>query len=351
MAATAVNVHFLIPQEGSETWILPLGLHRIATLPLVEWRTRFGVVVVGSLALVFAGLPGSAGAAEKPVGSLSQRTPLGLSGASPHADALPGGSARLYYPSPQTGGTAIADCTAAGACTVVGSIERIADLTDVVLADGSRRAYFVEIDPDTRQKTIFTAPMSPDGLSIGERTSLGFTDGGALAWGVPDSVVLPDERVRLYWVEPDPQGRMASEVIVSATSTDATGTVFVKDPGYRTTGGIVDFEVLRAEPGNWVAITSTTPEDPRNPQRLLLATSDDGLTWRVGRKSLTPSSLSFLDPTGIPITPKKFRIYYATAPNIQGDRDYSLEQATLTLGPEKKAEKKKKKKKKKKKRR
>ena len=301
-------------------------------------------------ALVFAGLPAVASAADKPSGKISQRTPLGLSGASPHADLLPDGSVRLYYPSPQTGGTAIADCTAAGACTVVGSIDRIADLTDVVLADGSRRAYFVEIDPNSRQKTIFTAPMSADGLTIGERVSLGFTDGGAMAWGVPDSVVLPDGRVRLYWVEPDPQGQMASEVIVSATSTDATGTAFVRDAGYRTTGGIVDFEVLRAEPGNWLAITATTPEDPRNPQRLFLAASDDGLNWRVNRTSLTPSSLSFLDPTGVQIGSKEFRIYYATAPNILGDRDYSLEQATLTLGAEKKADKKKKKKKKKKKR-
>ena len=59
-----------------------------------------------------------------------------------------------------------------------------------------------------------------------------------MAWGVPDAVLLPDGRVRIYWVEPSPQGGMATENIVSATSTDATGTVFVRDAGTRTTGGL-----------------------------------------------------------------------------------------------------------------
>ena len=95
-----------------------------------------------------------------------------------------------------------------------------------------------------------------------------------MAWGVPDAVLLPDGRVRIYWVEPSPQGGMATENIVSATSTDIAGTVFARDEGTRTTGGLVDFEVLRAEPGNWLAIMSTSPEDMKNPQRLLVGTSD-----------------------------------------------------------------------------
>lgn len=172
-----------------------------------------------------------------------------------------------------------------------------------------------------------------------------------MAWGVPDAIKLPDGRVRLYWVEPSPQGGMATEVIVSATSTDASGTVFVRDAGVRTTGGVVDFEVLRAEDGNWLAITSTSPEDPKNPQRLFLASSDDGLSWNVNRRSLSPLAMSYLDPTGFATGPTTFQIYYAKAPNVLGDRDYTLEQATLTVGATEKADKKKKKKNKKKKKR
>ena len=151
-----------------------------------------------------------------------------------------------------------------------------------------------------------------------------------MAWGVPDAVLLPDGRVRVYWVEPSPLGGMATENIVSATSTDVTGTVFVRDGGTRTTGGLVDFEVLRAESGNWLAIMSTSPEDMENPQRLLVGTSDDGLTWQINPESLTSREMSYLDPTGIPTGDNTFLVYYATSPNVLGDREYTLEQATLT---------------------
>ena len=310
-------------------------------------RKVVGVIITAGL--VATGFSSPASAAPQPAGSLGPATPLGLSGASPHADLLPDGTVRLYFPSPQSGGTAVAECTQAGACSIVGSIERIADLTDVVLGDGSRRAYFVEFDPSTQQKAIYTAPLSPENVHLRDRSPVGISSGGAMAWGVPDSVLLPDGRVRLYWVEPSPQGGMATEVVVSATSTDATGTAFVRDPGYRTTGGRVDFEVLRAEAGNWLAIMSTSPEDPQNPQRLLLATSDDGLEWQVGSKSLTPLDMSYLDPTGIPLGQDSFLVYYAKAPNVLGDRQYELEQATLTMGTKAVSDTKKKKKKKKKK--
>jgi len=88
---------------------------------------------------------------------------------------------------------------------------------------------------------------------------------------------------------------------------------------------------LNAKTGAWLAIAATTPEDPKNPQRLLLASSKDGLKWKINRKSLTPSSMSYLDPTGIRIGPRRYRIYYAKAPNALGERAYALEQAVLTI--------------------
>lgn len=291
-------------------------------MPILALAVAVGVGVTA--------LSAPASAAPRPVGSLGTSTALGLSGVSPHADLMEDGSVRLYFPSPQTGGTAVATCTLAGNCSIIGSIDRAADLTDVVLTDGSRRAYFVEVDPDTKFKEIYTAPLSADDVTLGERVSLGISSEGAMAWGVPDAVLLPDGRVRVYWVEPSPLGGMATENIVSATSTDVTGTVFVRDGGTRTTGGLVDFEVLRAESGNWLAIMSTSPEDMENPQRLLVGTSDDGLTWQINPESLTSREMSYLDPTGIPAGDNTFLVYYATSPNVLGDREYTLEQATLT---------------------
>jgi hypothetical protein len=61
--------------------------------------------------------------------------------------------------------------------------------------------------------------------------------------------------------------------------------------------------------------------------------------------------MSYLDPTGIPTGDDTFLVYYATAPNGVGDREYTLEQAPLRVGAKAnmQCEKKKKKKKKKKK--
>ena len=94
---------------------------------------------------------------------------------------------------------------------------------------------------------------------------------------------------------------------------------------------------------------STSPEDMKNPQRLLVGTSDDGLTWRINPKSLTSRKMSYLDPTGIPTGDDTFVVYYATSPNVLGDREYTSEQATLRVGAKANTPCKKKKKKKKKK--
>lgn len=189
---------------------------------------------------------------------------------------------------------------------------------------------------------------------LGPTTDLGISSpAGQKAWGVPDSVVLPDGRVRLYWVamptepvantnapskkqllclykklgkkrvsalgsgsKPSSKDKSAmkqckispsslsavgssraGEVIISATSTDATGTSFVPDQGYRFTGGYVDSDVIQAVDGNWLALVSTGPGAP--PQGLYAATSTDGLTWKVDPTALTPTSVNSLDPSAV----------------------------------------------------
>ena len=188
------------------------------------------------------------------------------------------------------------------------------------------------INPQTKFKEIFSADISDDGLSLSNRLATGFSDQGALAWGVPDAVRLPDGRVRLYWVEDPNQAVQADEIIVSATSTDASGTTFQRDSGSRTTGGYVDFEVLKAEAGDWLAVMSSSPETiPNRSQGIYVGTSSDGLTWNVQPDNLAPTQKSYLDPTGVAIGPNQWQLVLSESESVLGDRDYTLMHTTLSL--------------------
>ena len=256
---------------------------------------------------------------------LSLNTP----GVSPHIEAS-GSGYKLAYPS--DGITKIDDLTGLQ-LTNRGSLDRISDLTVVRSGDGVLRAYYVELNPATNQKEIITAEISEDWLTLSNPISTGFTDGGSNAWGVPDAVLLPDGRVRLYWVQDPPAGGLEHrEWIVSATSTDIGGTTFAMDQGQRTTGGYVDFEVLQANPNDWIAVMSSTPETvPDQPQGIYVATSKDGLSWDVIPENLAPTSMSYLDPTGVAIGPNQWQLVLAESSNVLGARDYNLVATTLTM--------------------
>jgi len=255
---------------------------------------------------------------------------LKTEGVSPHIEASASGYKIAY---PADGFTKIDDLSSSFQLTNKGTIDRISDLTVVTSGDGVRRGYYVEVNPTTKEKEIYTAEISEDWLTLSNPSSTGFTNGGSMAWGVPDAVRLPDGRVRLYWVEDPPAGgREHREWIVSATSTDSSGTSFNKDLGQRTTGGYVDFEVLQAKAGDWIAVMSSTPETlPRKPQGLFVGTSKDGLGWDVNPENLAPTSMSYLDPTGVAIGPNQWQLVLAESSNSLGDRDYTLVQTTLTM--------------------
>ena len=178
---------------------------------------------------------------------------------------------------------------------------------------------------------IFTASFSEDGLSYSNKTPLGITaQKDEVAWGVPDAVVMPNGLVRVYWVYTE--DRTSPEKIVSATSKTEKGIEFTLDPGYRVDNGYVDFEVLKAEDGDWQALMSYTPHYlPSTPQSLFYATSKDGLTWEFSEERITPRDYSYLDPTGIPIDDKSYLIVMGGAPNAMGDREYQLFTAELIL--------------------
>lgn len=313
----------------------------------------------------------------------------GLLGVSPFAMNVSGSTDRVFYSGgPTGGGWSMSLCPISGTCTGAPLPFGFGtDYTQVTLSNGSMRAYFIQ--PTAGAKSIATASVTYNAAGIpqlGPTSTLGFTSPPEQnAWGVPDSVVLPDGRVRLYWVSMPTEPIVAStnkptkaqftciakalgkkrveviangatltakdkkalkkckiseslltkspssrsgEVIVSATSTDTSGTQFTLDPGYRFTGGYVDSDIIQATDGNWIALVSTGPGTP--PQRLYAATSKDGLTWSVDKNALTPTTVNSLDPSAIPTGSNSWRVYYSVSPASDPFNNHKVVVGTLT---------------------
>ncbi len=266
--------------------------------------------------------------------SLKNIQELGALGVSPHLENtgdIIGETYQLYYTG--NGGVTINNMSNDLQLTEKGVIRFIQDLTIVTTIEGIRRAYYIEVEPNSGKHEIFTALISDDGLTLSEVSSTDITDTGDSAWGVPDSVILPDGRIRLYWVSSDWAAKtVANEVILSATSTTTKGTNFVLDEGYRTEGGYVDFEVLKAKDDDWLAIMSSSPVTiPDEPQGIYVGVSSDGLGWEINESNLAPIEKSYLDPTGVlfPDSENKYRIVMSSSLSILGDREYSLVTAEL----------------------
>ena len=167
---------------------------------------------VAAVSLLVASAP-AAGAASY---DLSKGAATGMSGVSPFAMEIDGTTDRVFHSAGEAGGWLMSVCTVGGNCTQTSLPPDFGtDFTQVTLADGSQRAYFVIPEVDG-SKEIATAPVTyVDGTpTLGDITRLGFTaTANERAWGVPDSVVTPDGLVRLYWVAEgkDRQGGEESE--------------------------------------------------------------------------------------------------------------------------------------------
>ena len=252
-------------------------------------------------------------------------------GVSPHLEKVDDKTLRLFYSSIEVKGIAVSLCDYELKCELQGSLQRMSDLTIVETHDGVRRGYYVALNPQTKQKDIFTAVFSEDGLSYSNETPLGFpVDQNEIAWGVPDAVLMPNGLVRVYWVYTE--DKTSDEKLVSATSKTTKGVEFVMDPGYRLENGYVDFEVIRAVEGDWKALMSYTPHYmPEIPQSLFYATSKDGLKWDLIEERITPKGYSYFDPTAIQIDDKNFLVVGSAAPNTLGAREHILFAAKLVL--------------------
>ncbi len=261
---------------------------------------------------------------------------LNLRGVSPFVEKTAAGLDRIWFASPDAlpDPVMVVDCSESGSCARQTLASRFgSDATFVTLKDGTRKVFFVEMGPGG--KKIRFATVSGNTLAHGSVSDLNVAGSSVpqneRAWGVPDSVVLPDGRIRVYWVLADQATGKPGlpESVVSATSTDVTATSFVRDPGTRLTGGYVDTDILRAVDGDWVMMVSTGPG--AGTQYLYMATSKDGLSWDVLPNPISTNSESALDPTGYETGTNTWRIYYASAaPGRRTDENYILKRATLS---------------------
>ncbi len=233
---------------------------------------------------------------------------MGMNGVSPHVERF-NGVDRVWRSDGPTG-TVASDCNDEGVCTNVPLTGRLGnDFTVVTFPNGTKRAYFKEVEGANQQ--VYSAPCNDAGCtSIGVKT-VTTTDmrvpSTTKAWGVPDAVLLPDGRVRIYIVESPVEGK-CTEKIASYISTD--GISFTKEPGWRFENGYVDTEILRAKPNDYVMIMADIACTASNRQMLFVSTSKDGLSWTTPLM-LTGPGVEGLDPTGYEISPNVWRIYYS----------------------------------------
>ncbi|MBJ7422628.1 MAG: hypothetical protein JHC58_07190, partial [Ilumatobacteraceae bacterium] len=120
-------------------------------------KTLLATALSFSLVAGFAQVPTAGAVVEW--GLTEDAVSLGLTGVSPHVERT-GNADRLWYPG-GLAGTAVADCTDAGACTSVPVTGRLgSDFTAITLPNGTRRAYFVDISPNAGTKSVSSAACS-----------------------------------------------------------------------------------------------------------------------------------------------------------------------------------------------
>lgn len=181
-----------------------------------------------------------------------------------------------------------------------------ADPSVVVLKSGVYRLYFKTFEgsggPDEAEHRIHSAHSNDglqftyDGLVINTRS-----DGHHVS--VPDALVLPDGRVRLYYV--------SAEHIQSHISTDETGTRFVEEPGIR----LADHYDPSADwLGDEVLMLITGPSygklAPGNKTKLFLATSRDGFEFGSPILVHADDSTHLADASWVLMPNGTLRVYY-----------------------------------------
>jgi hypothetical protein len=184
---------------------------------------------------------------------------------------------------------------------VAGRMPLGAHPTVVSLPGGRLRLYYATPDARPYRPAGVRSAVSRDGLFWFLEDGVRFGDVG---FGVMEVVQLADGTWRLYYNDRrlDDTSR-----ILSARST--AGLTFHLEPGVRVPAPYVDPAVVRLRQGEWLMAVSTI--EPGRRQRIFLAESNDGLTWRVEpRPIVADARASVFDPTLLELGGGRFRLYY-----------------------------------------
>lgn len=137
---------------------------------------------------------------------------------------------------------------------------------------------------------------------------------------VPDLVMLPDGRIRMYYVS-------GGNAIGSAISTD-NGQTWKRESGYRLTNNAVDPDVLLKKSGDQTTWVMYYSELTGANNRIYKSTSKDGLNWSQGVIVLAPNTSgdTVIDPDVVEIDANHFRMFYG---EMAGDSTTSTSQPSL----------------------
>lgn len=233
-------------------------------------------------------------------------------GAIPFAMRLDDGRIRLYYGTREGIKSSISDdgltfTEEPGTRIQPGSLDSLEptanDPTVVRLPDGGYRMYYKgavgQGGPGQSIHRIFSA-YSSDGLEfVKEGMCIDSTQTPDDGWAsVPDALVLPDGRVRLYYVS---DGNDVGHGIVAAVSED--GLNFTREGPVMTS--FVDPSVMILDNGDYLMLAV---DFSHNPMGICSFTSSDGISFTG--KEVVLSGPDYIDPAIIQLTPTTFRVYY-----------------------------------------
>ena len=185
------------------------------------------------------------------------------------------------------------------------------DATMVTSKDGKIRLYYkVASGPGGPGQAVHTihSAISSDGLNfVMEGMRIDSQQTPDRGWAsVPDAVMLPDGRVRIYYVS---DGLDVKHGIVSAVSED--GLNFTREGPVLT--GFVDPSVMRLSDGSYLMLAVALPAAPGGktteaPPGIYSFTSKDGTTFED--RQVVLNGENHIDPAIIEIDDGTFKVYY-----------------------------------------
>jgi hypothetical protein len=195
-----------------------------------------------------------------------------------------------------------------------GAESMVCDATVISLPDGKVRMYYKGANgqggPGQALHKIFSA-ISSDGLKFqkeGLRIDSEKTGDGGWA-SVPEAIMLPDGRVRIYYVSGDFEAMGGS---MSAVSED--GMTFQKEEGARVKA-LVDPAITALPGGRYLLLAVSLPAPPNSPskseqlaQGIYSLVSEDGLFFWDLQPVLVEEGV--YDPSIVQVDENTFRVFY-----------------------------------------